>query len=144
MTTRWVSCGLIVSMAVITASCALITPRPLGPHSPPVGPALPCNPGVCEIQVTVVACGATCCSSVDKPFVAVDTARNMRWTIVTPGHVFASNGIAFDPPDPQFAPQHSPRPNEFRIHNAKASSGDFAYYVNVQGCEPLDPWVRNQ
>ncbi len=67
----------------------------------------------------------------------------MRWVIATPGHRFTGNGIQFDPPHPQFEVKNSPRPEEFRILNKKSQNGDFHYLVNLEGCLPLDPWVRN-
>ena len=60
-----------------------------------------------------------------------------------PGFEFAPNGIVFDPPNAQFEPQHSPTSSEFRIHNNKSQTGDFYYYVNVDGCRRVDPWIRN-
>jgi hypothetical protein len=115
------------------------------PRSPPAGiAAVPCTPGVCVIRVFVDDCHAPGGIRLDKPLVEADRAVNMRWEIATPGFVFAANGIAFDPPDAQFQPQPSPRPNEFRLHNAKSQAGDFYYFVNIQGCRPHDPWIRNR
>lgn len=102
-----------------------------------------CPPGLCVIQVFVDSCTATDGIRVDKPLVSAGAAVNMRWEIVTSGFVFAADGIVFDPPNPQFAPQNNPTPGEFRMHNSKSQTGDYKYTVNVQGCTPLDPWVRN-
>lgn len=143
MTTRAAACG-VMALTMALAGCADNGRQAAGLHPLPNGPGVPCNAGVCEITVTVAKCDSGCCASVDKPVVAVTSARDIRWEIVTPGFVFASNGIAFDPPNPQFVFKVSPHPNEFRVHDAKSLDGDFPYYVNVQGCAPLDPWVRNQ
>ena len=116
------------------------------PKLPPPGlVASPCAPGVCVIQVFVDSgrCAGADGISVDKPLVSATQAVNMRWEIVTPGFVFAADGIVFDPPNPQFEPRNSPSPNEFRIHNTKSQTGDYKYTIKVQGCTPYDPWVRN-
>ena len=115
-----------------------------GLRTGPVGRPTPCTPGVCTIQVFVDNCQQAGGIRLDKPFVETDRAVNLRWEIVTPGFVFAADGIRLDPPDPQFQQQHSPHPNEFRLHNSKASNGDFYYFVNVQGCRQMDPWIRNR
>ena len=109
----------------------------------PTSPPSPCTPGTCTISVAVNDCRQPGGIMVDKPYVSADSAVNMRWEIVTEGFVFASDGIRFEPPNPQFEPRSSPRPNEFRIHNRKTQTGDFYYYVNVQGCLPMDPWIQN-
>ncbi len=109
----------------------------------PAGAPVPCNPGICTINVTVASCGTAGGITVDKPFVSVAGPQNMRWNIVTPGFVFAANGIEFDPPNSQFQVQNSPDPAEFRIHNQRSQSGDFYYFINVQGCLRADPWIRN-
>ncbi|MBN8510632.1 MAG: hypothetical protein J0L57_18730 [Burkholderiales bacterium] len=106
--------------------------------------AAPCTPGVCVIKVFVDDCRQEGGIRLDKPLVEVDRAVNMRWEIKTKGFVFAANGIELQPHDSQFRVQHSPRPDEFRLHNAKARAGDFYYFVNVEGCRPHDPWIRNR
>ena len=112
---------------------------------PPGLAASPCPPGICVIQVFVdrSRCTGTDGITVDKPLVSATQAVNMRWEIVTPGFVFAADGIVFDPPNPQFEPRNSPHPNEFRIQNTKSQTGYYKYTVNVLGCTPYDPWVRN-
>jgi hypothetical protein len=131
----------IASMCVTLASCA----QPAAKPGPPSGlAAAPCTPGVCTIQVFVDRCNAADGIRLDKPLVEASSAVNMRWEIVTPGFVFDTNGIQFDPSDAQFEVQNSPKPNEFRIHNRKTRTGDFYYFVNVKGCVPHDPWVRNR
>jgi hypothetical protein len=125
---------------IVFGGCAQPSTRP-----PPAGlAAAPCTPGVCTIQVFVDRCDAADGIRLDKPLVEVTSAVNMRWEIVTPGFAFESNGIQFDPPNAQFDVQHSPRPNEFRIHNRKTQAGDYYYFVNVKGCVRHDPWVRNR
>jgi hypothetical protein len=104
----------------------------------------PCTPGNCTINVTVTACNRPGGISVDAPLVEVTQAVNMRWVIVPSRFAFAADGIQLDPPHPQFRVQNSPRPNEFRLHNAKTQAGDFHYFVNVEGCLPLDPVIRNR
>lgn len=131
--------GHAASWALVAVAAA----QPGGTPPPGLG-AVPCTPGVCVIQVFVDDCSAPGGIRLDKPLVSVTEAVNMRWEIVTPGFVFAENGIEFDPPNPQFEPRNSPRPNEFRLHNRKSQAGDFYYFVNVQGCARHDPWIRNQ
>jgi hypothetical protein len=131
----------VAALCVALCGCA----QPTRPPGPPEGlAASPCTPGVCTIQVFVDQCNAPNGIRLDKPLVEATSAVNMRWEIVTPGFVFDTNGIQFEPPDTQFEVQHSPRPNEFRIQNKKAQSGDFYYFVNVKGCVRHDPWVRNR
>jgi hypothetical protein len=133
---RWFSLALLGGLA----GCSLCNPRQEAAHGNPV----PCNPGTCEITVKVNGdCRNADNITVDPPFVSVDSARNMRWTIATPGHEFTADGIRFDPPNAQFEPRHSPRPNEFHLHDRKSENGDFYYWVNLKGCAPKDPWVRN-
>lgn len=127
-------------LGAFATSCTPMAPTP---RTPPSGPPTPCNQGICIIKVTVNDCRAAGGIVLDKPFVSVDRANNMRWEIVTPGFEFDTNGIQFDPPNAQFRVQHSPRPNEFRLHNNKSTNGDFYYFVNVKGCLQMDPWVRN-
>ncbi len=111
----------------------------------PPGNPTPCNPGTCTLTITVNGdCKQPGSISIDKPFVSTSAAVNMRWTIATPGHEFTTDGIRFDPPNPQFEVKNSPKPNEFHIHNKKSKDGDFYYFVNLKGCLPLDPWVRNR
>jgi len=79
---------------------------------------MPCNQGVCTLTITVNGdCRQPGNTSIDKPFVLVDAFDNMRWVIATPGHEFTANGIAFDPPNPQFEVKNSSARNEFRVHN---------------------------
>ncbi len=133
------ACLTALSLAL---SCAYgQAARPSG--SPPGLGAAPCSPGNCEIRVTVENCNAPGGIKVDKPLVNVTQSVNMRWTIVTPGFVFSPNGIQFEPMNPQFEPRNNPQPNTFHIQNKKSLPGDFYCFVNVKGCLPLDPWVRN-
>jgi hypothetical protein len=132
---------LMAALSVALSGCA----QPMLPPNPPPGlAAAPCTPGVCTIQVFVDNCSATGGIRLDKPLVEATEAVNMRWEIVTPGFVFDTKGIEFDPPNPQFEARNSPQPNEFRIHNRKSQVGDFYYFVNVRGCARHDPWVRNR
>jgi hypothetical protein len=133
----------LASIVAVVAGSAC-APQPVSSRSPPTFAATPCTPGICVIEVSVTACDSPGGISVDKPYVSVSDAVNLRWKIVTPGFVFSSSGIAFDPPDAQFEPQFSPHANEFRVQDHKRRSGDFKYFVNVQGCVPLDPWIKNQ
>ena len=89
-----------------------------GQPKPPSGNPMPCNQGVCTLTITVNGdCRQPGNISIDKPFVLVDAFDNMRWVIATPGHEFTANGIAFDPPNPQFEVKNSSARNEFRVHN---------------------------
>jgi hypothetical protein len=113
-------------------------------HNPPTPPAKACTPGICVIHVYVDNCQAPGGIRVHMPYASTGGAVNLRWVIDTPGYVFAANGIEFDPADPQFEPKASPQPSEFRIQDHNSSAGDYYYYVNVQGCLQLDPWIKNQ
>jgi hypothetical protein len=136
------SFALIAALLNLAASAQAQQSRP---NQPPADlTPSKCNSGVCVIQVLVTDCNAPGGIRVDMPLVEVSRAVNMRWEIKPPGFVFAADGIRIDPPNAQFRVQHSPRPNEFRLHNAKTSQGDFYYFVNIQGCLPHDPWVRNR
>jgi hypothetical protein len=129
---------------LIGAALAGCPPRTHGPRIPPSFAPTPCpEHGVCVIKVTVNDCQASGGIVVDKEFVSMRLPNNLRWEIVTAGFEFAANGIEFDPPNPQFEPRNSPRPNEFRLHNKKSANGDFYYFINVKGCRQADPWVRN-
>lgn len=107
-----------------------------------------CTTGNCRIAVTVSDCQRPGGITVDQEMVVVNSARNMRWEIVTPGYVFPANGIQFSPPHAQFEPKNSPKPNEVHIFNRKTQTGDFYYYINVtdsagNACAQVDPTVRN-
>jgi hypothetical protein len=112
--------------------------------------ATACPPGNCVINVTV---NGTCQSPNDivvDPIVSAQGSVNMRWVLV-PGsgaasksYSFTSNGIDFVPPESQFEVKPSPSPSEFRIMNQHRSTGDFYYFINIQGCAQKDPWIRNQ
>ena len=107
-----------------------------------------CSPGNCRIAVTVTNCQAPGGITVDLDPVPVDSPRNMRWEIVTPGYVFPANGIDFSPPNAQFEPKNSPKANEVHIFNRKTQNGDFYYYINItdgsgNACARADPTVRN-
>ena len=134
---------LLAGLALQGCSAPGGPPPSDGGHMVPKAPPTPCNPGICKINVTVNDCMREGGITVDPDFVSVSMARNMRWVIVTPGFEFAPNGIVFDPPNAQFEPQNSPTTSEFRIRNLKTQAGDFYYYVNVDGCRRVDPWIRN-
>jgi hypothetical protein len=123
--------------------CAIFGAALAQPRSPSGNPT-PCNSGICILTITVDGdCSKPGNISIDRPFVSVSAPNNMRWVIATPDYVFANDGIRFDPPNAQFETQPSPKPNEFRIQNKKSQPGDFYYWVHLEGCAPLDPWVRN-
>lgn len=138
----------IAMAAAALLACMAAAGPALAQHKPASASATPCNPGNCRITVTVNDCQAEGGITVDPDNVAVNSARNMRWEIVTPGYVFAANGIQFDPPHAQFEPRNSPKPNEIHIFNKKTQNGDFYYFVNVKksgggDCRQVDPFVRN-
>lgn len=118
-------------------------PAPAGIRLAPTTQPTPCNVGICTIKVTVSNCEGQGGITVDKPYLSVSVARNMRWVIDTPGYEFAPNGIQFDPPNAQFVVQPSLTTSEFRIRNLKTQAGDFYYYINVDGCRQADPWIKN-
>jgi len=110
------------------------------------GPALAqgqCSPGDCRITVTVNNCSI----AVSPDPVVVNSPRNMRWEIVTPGYTFPADGSGIQFGDPQFELRNSPQANQVHIFNQKTRTGDFKYNVNVTasngGACSLDPTVRN-
>jgi hypothetical protein len=107
-----------------------------------------CDPSDCTITITVNNCQATGGITVDPEVVVVRSRRHMHWVIVPQGYEFASNGIEFRNPHPQFGRRDSPRPHEFHIDNDKSEAGYFYYYVNVkevngQSCTRVDPTIHN-
>jgi hypothetical protein len=132
----------MAAFCVALSGCTVPGPHHLGGPVPKAAPT-PCNPGICVIKVKVTDCAAVGGITVDPDYVSADQAVNMRWAIETAGYEFTSQGIQFFPPNPQFETQPSPRPSEFRIQNHKIQPGDYYYFVNVTGCRPADPWVRN-
>ena len=119
-------------------------------HVPPTTPPVACNPGLCEIKVTVNSCTAAGGIVVDMPYVSTNASVVMRWTITTPGYAFTSNGIQFDPPDTQFIVVPDGRPNVFQVLNQHrvTSSTPYYYYVNVEttsgsACLQADPFILN-
>lgn len=136
-------CRCVRILAAATFATAICLPPAIAQHRPPAGNPAPCTPGICVITVTVNDCQAAGGIVLDPPFVSASSAVNLRWKIVTDSYVFAQNGIEFDPPGGPFTQQNSPRPNEFRIRNDKSQNGDFYYYVNVDGCRTVDPFIRN-
>ena len=138
MLKRFFAGATVLTGSLVASSAAWAQP------AAPSGNPAPCNPGTCTLTITVTGdCKQPGSISIDKPFVSTSSSVNMRWAIATPGHEFTADGIRFEPPNPQFEPRNSPKPNEFHIHNKKSSTGDFYYFVNLKGCAPLDPWVRN-
>lgn len=131
------------ALCIALSGCAMRGPHHFGGGPVPRTAPTPCNPGTCELKVKVTDCKAVGGITVDPDYVSADQAVNMRWTIVTEGYEFTSYGIMFFPPNPQFENRHNPRPNEFHIHNRKEQPGDYYYFINVKGCLPADPWVRN-
>ena len=129
---------------IVLQGCGTTSSTPVGGFGAPTAPPWPCSPGICRIEVKVVDCVADGGITVDPPFVEVTVARNMRWVIVTPGYEFAPNGVEFSPPHAQFVTQPSPDSAQFRIRNLKTQLGDFYYYINVDGCRRVDPWIRNK
>ena len=130
-----------VALAVV-ATCGVAQSK----RSPPSGPADPCNSGICKIDVTVNNCGAAGGITVNRPFLSMSKTGSstvIHWTIVTPGHVFAADGIRFDPAAPDFQRLPGGQPNVIRMKNTKATLGDFYYWVKVANCVPLDPFIRN-
>jgi hypothetical protein len=131
------------ALCIALSGCAMPGSHHFGGGPAPKTAPKPCPPGNCELKVTVNDCKARGGITVEPDNVSVDEAKNMRWTIVTPGYEFTANGIMFFPPNPQFEYRHNPRPNEFHVHNRKDQPGDYYYFVNVKGCLPADPWVHN-
>lgn len=129
---------ILISVLVVFAGCAQ---RPLHETS------IPCTPGICFVNI-VVDDSTTPCSAVAIPSDVTVPVKSraapveLRWVLNTGEHVFAANGIVFDEPD-QFDPKQSPKPNEIRFHDKATKKGTFHYVVNVDGCAPLDPYVRN-
>jgi hypothetical protein len=140
----------VCALISLLIGCATTSPS-FSPRVLALGPAIPCTPGVCEIQVTVKDCAADNGIALDKPYVSADDSVVLRWTIVTSGYEFTSQGIQIDPPDRQFKIIPQGQKNTFMIldQHKKVDQGDPTYYfVNIQkvdgpACKQLDPFIRN-
>jgi hypothetical protein len=123
-------------------ACASVEAAPTPPSAnPPV-----CNAGVCKVEITVADCGASGGITVNPAEFAMPTGSGpavVHWKILTPGHVFAPEGIRFDPPTAQFQRLPGGPANEIRMRNDRSARGDFHYSVDVRNCVPVDPFIRN-
>ncbi len=99
-----------------------------------------CHGNECTITVTVNSCDDIV---VNPDGLSTDHPVNLRWEIVTPDYDFLSDtGIQFS--DPQFVAKNPAKSNEFHVHDNKSTTGTFPYQVNIAGCAPTDPYVRNK
>jgi hypothetical protein len=131
---------ILVGIALLVCGAAANADRP-----PSREPARPCTPGTCFINVTVKApadSNSKCTVQIDTPTASTDASVVLVWIVNTEDYVFASDGIVFDKPD-QFDQLRRPKPNEIRVRDKHTEMGDFYYMVKVDGCEPLDPYIRN-
>ena len=108
-----------------------------------------CNSGVCKVDVSITACSAPGGVEVNIKNLKVQGARNIEWTIVTPGYTFAQNGIAIADYYNQFDPPHQTGSGtKITVHDRNTNSGPVYYSVNVMmgatACAALDPWIFNQ
>jgi hypothetical protein len=122
------SLGLLA--ALLTTSCA---------HEP-VDPAAikKCWGSPCKLKVIVTSCTDI---KVEPPALETDHAVNLRWRIDSDDYEFATNGIEFT--DSQFEKRDSRSKREFHMRDKKTSTGDFHYKVNIEGCAPVDPYIKN-
>ena len=139
------SCSLIAGATL--AGLIGCTPGLCQPtHPPPGGPPTICNAGLCEISVTVNDCGAIGGIAVSPSYLGMPMAGGaavIHWKIITPGFVFSSGGIRFDPPNTNFVLLPGGPANAVRMRNMKRGTGDFYYFVDVLNCIPVDPFIQN-
>jgi hypothetical protein len=136
--------------ALLITGCSPMMMMTTVQHTPPTTPPVPCDPGLCEIKVSVDSCTTSRGIIVDRPYMSANASVVMRWTITTPGYAFASNGIQFDPPDAQYIVVPGGPPNVFQVLNQHrvTSSTLYYYYVKLQTtsgspCLPVDPFILN-
>ena len=135
--------GLSMSLGplVIVASCAM----------PPkfAGPPVPCNPGICKIEVSVSNCRIT----LDKPDVIVTERLHIEWEINGHDYEFTKSGIFIPHPDFEDANVGSIG-RKFKIldkYDSKGPGNGFPvkYFVTVRraggaNCPSHDPTISNQ
>ena len=115
-------------------------------HPPPTGSPTICNSGICKIDITVNDCGAIGGIKVNPDHLGMAGTSGpavIHWKIATPGFVFSLDGIRFDPPSPNFQRLPGGPANEVKMRNHKKSTGNFYYFVDVQNCIPVDPFIQN-
>jgi hypothetical protein len=117
-------------------------------------PALPCNSGVCKLDVTVAAggCADPANITVSPDPLVVSGANNIEWTIKTDAYTWvpAPGGITGLPPA-QFSNAHDTgNGKKYDIHDANtdASPTDYKYGINLKDangnlCAVKDPTIRN-
>ena len=146
-----------------TAGSGSMTASAGGPGSPkpkPTHDARPCPATSCEIRITVTGdCKDPKNITVDEDHRSTNGRIDFRWTISPESYAFTRDGIVVDDPDEtkpgnskQFKPKppNPQHPNQFEIHDAneRQNSDDprdaYKYTINIQGCAPVDPWIRNE
>jgi hypothetical protein len=118
--------------------------------------ALPCNNGVCKVDVTVSAgsCAnpANIVVAPDPLPVPIGTSNKIEWTIQTSGYTWVPvpNGIT-SLPSPMFTNPHvTGNGKKYDIHDANNNSTptDYKYDIRLMGpegtlCAVKDPTIKN-
>ena len=119
-------------------------------------PVLPCNNGVCKLDVTVAAAGcvdpANITVSPDPLVVSKGSPNKIEWTIQTDRYTWvpAPGGITGLPPGMFTNAHDTGNGKKYDIHDANtdASPTDYKYGVNLKDpngnlCAVKDPTIRN-
>lgn len=143
----------MILFSAIAAAVGLLGCAGAGTTGAGIKAALPCNPGLCIVAVTITDCAAEDGVSVDRPMIDVFESQNIQWDIVTNGYSFVrsgkQNGIVIKDYYGQFgAPQHVSN-KRITVQDHHTHSGPNYYVVYVMKddgtrCVPLDPWINNR
>ena len=143
---------ILCSHALICASLTMSAAASAQPITAEKAPANlkgdRCGPAQCTIVVSVTECNKPGGVRIDKPLVRFDDSGWITWKIDTPGFAFADAAVWIegdDPSDTVFEQQTKTAPNEVKLRNRNHVMGefDFRYTLQVQGCVPVQAWIRN-
>jgi hypothetical protein len=108
-----------------------------------------CSGSECQIAVTVTDCaGGVIDASPDHAKITV--AKNIKWTIKTPGYVFTPTGIQITGTDFKDNPGRIGQGDMWIIHDDNINNpGDNKYTIEVQpsagaACTKKDPYIFNE
>lgn len=119
------------------------------------GSSLPCNSGVCKLEVTVAAAGCADATNItvkpDPLPVPKGGSNKIEWTIATNGYtwVAAPGGVTGLPPGMFNNAHDTGSGKKYDIHDANtdAAPTDYKYAIHLKGpsglCAVKDPFIRN-
>ncbi|HLX27165.1 MAG TPA: hypothetical protein VKV24_01600 [Casimicrobiaceae bacterium] len=125
--------------ALVVAGCATGGFHPTGMHQICRGH------GLCEIPVTVNACGIAVPDTIDL----YDGAKEIHWDIQTPGYSFPENGIVIkEDPGGSVSQLQRLSATKFKLHDDNVPQPKpISYGINVlngsMACPQRDPWIVN-